>query len=343
MLPSVPRLGVALPLLLLPGCFNPTGAGSTGSTGPTTSDAGETSTDPTSTSTSTGTTTPPTTLPSQTDPTTEPVTSTDPITSTAPPPPGCGDGNVDDGEECDDGNTDNSDNCLDSCTNAVCGDGFVHAKSETCDAGPDNADDASCTLECRPAACGDELICPTCGEQCDGGTDCNDDCTFKQRYVFVTSDLVQGSLVGGLSGADELCAQAAGLNDLLIGRKFVAWLSTSTVSAADRLDEASVPYMRLDGVVVANDYTDLLDIVSEMQAPIDVDENGQTVADTPIAWTGTQADGLKSNASEMCEDWLTGLGNGRKGTITATGVTWTDDGTIPCNNVARLYCVQTTL
>nr|WP_276604151.1 hypothetical protein [Nannocystis pusilla] len=343
-MPFVPRLGVALALLLLPGCFNPTGATSTGSTGP--GDDSETVADATSTTTS-GNTTPPTTLPSMTEPTTtlvtstDPVTDTDPVTSTMAPPAFCGDGNMDPGELCDDGNTDNTDDCLDSCTKAVCGDGFVHAELEVCDAGLDNAEDAPCTLACQPAACGDKYICPACGEQCDGGVACNDDCTFKQRYVFVTSAVYKGPLVGGLAGADERCAQAAGVSDLLVGRTFVAWLSTSEVSAADRLDKSSVPYVRLDGQTVAINYEDLLDIESPMLVPIDIGENGQMVTGNLSAWTGTQADGLKSNAVEMCGGWMDDQGTGRKGTITSETSTWTDDGTIPCNDSAHLYCFQT--
>ncbi|MCY0991540.1 hypothetical protein OV203_30640 [Nannocystis sp. ILAH1] len=333
MLPFVPRLAVAL--LLLPGCFNPTGATSTGS-----SDPGPVSeTDATTTSTSTGNTTPPTTLPSMTEPTTESVSTVEPVTSTMVPPASCGDGEVDGGEECDDGNNDNTDDCLDSCTIAVCGDGFVHAKLELCDAGLDNAEDAPCTLECRPAACGDKKVCPACGEECDGGL-CDDDCTFKQRYVFVTSDLFQGSLVGGLQGADERCAQAAGGIDLLTGRQFVAWLSSSGVDAKTRIGVTDDPYVRIDGQTLAVGTADFLDITTPMMVPIDLNENSLMVTTDLVAWTGTQPDGLKSNASEMCGDWQSGEGTGRKGTLSETGVLWTDDGTIGCNEVARLYCVQ---
>jgi hypothetical protein len=332
-LPLVPRLGVAL--LLLPGCFNPTGATSTGGAGPTTGDVGETSTD----TTSTGDTTPPTTLPSMTEPTTAPVTTTDPVTTTMVPPAFCGDGNVDPGEACDDGNNDNTDDCLDSCALAFCGDGFVHGKLEGCDAGLDNAEDAPCTPTCTPAVCGDKKVCPECGEECDGGL-CDDDCTFKQRYVFVTSNLYQGSLLGGLQGADEQCINAAGVIDLLAGRKFVAWLSSSGVDAKTRIGVTDDPYVRIDGQTLAVGTADFLDITTPMMVPIDLNENSLMVTTDLVAWTGTQADGLKSNASEMCGDWQSGEGTGRKGTLSETGVLWTDDGTIGCNELARLYCVQ---
>ena len=39
--------------------------------------------------------------------------------------PGCGNENVDIGEECDDGNEDNTDGCTNLCLRARCGDGHV--------------------------------------------------------------------------------------------------------------------------------------------------------------------------------------------------------------------------
>jgi cysteine-rich repeat protein len=53
-------------------------------------------------------------------------------------PPGCGDGNLDEGETCDDGNLTNGDGCDDDCEyscqeNADCNDLFVCNGEETCD------------------------------------------------------------------------------------------------------------------------------------------------------------------------------------------------------------------
>ena len=45
-----------------------------------------------------------------------------------PPPPACGDGILNPGEQCDDGNSSNKDDCLTACVGASCGDGFVHTK-----------------------------------------------------------------------------------------------------------------------------------------------------------------------------------------------------------------------
>ena len=78
---------------------------------------------------------------------------------TCAPPPVCGDGNVDPGEECDDGNTTPGDGCDDACMNepAVCGDGILQF-GEQCDDGnttPGDGCDDFCMYE-GVGACGPE-------------------------------------------------------------------------------------------------------------------------------------------------------------------------------------------
>ena len=77
-------------------------------------------------------------------------------------PPGCGNGQLDAGEQCDDGNLNGCDGCSPSCQNEVCGNGTVD-----------------------------------CGEQCDGGANCNAACestastcgtATSQRLVVVSID-----------------------------------------------------------------------------------------------------------------------------------------------------------
>ncbi|MDD9954197.1 MAG: DUF4215 domain-containing protein [Candidatus Woesearchaeota archaeon] len=59
-----------------------------------------------------------------------------------PPPPDCGDGNLDAGEQCDDNNTDNGDGCSATCVVEYCGDGIVNQPWEECDG------TAGCTALC---------------------------------------------------------------------------------------------------------------------------------------------------------------------------------------------------
>jgi len=85
--------------------------------------------------------------------------------------PKCGDGITDLGEYCDDGATVNGPGyyCSSNCT-SNCGDGVIQV-GEECDDGPGNSDapDASCRTTCQRAWCGDGIIDPAAGEQCDSG------------------------------------------------------------------------------------------------------------------------------------------------------------------------------
>jgi len=83
--------------------------------------------------------------------------------------PQCGDGITDLGEQCDDGTGVNGPNyyCSANCT-LNCGDGVIQL-GEECDDGPNNSDapDANCRTTCSRPYCGDGIIDPRLGEQCD--------------------------------------------------------------------------------------------------------------------------------------------------------------------------------
>ena len=83
----------------------------------------------------------------------------------------------------------------------------------------------------------------------------------------------QGQVLGGVTGADSVCqarANAAGLSGT-----FKAWISGGSYSSspASRFTRSTVlPYVRIDGAVVANDWNDLTD--GTIQNPINIDEFG---------------------------------------------------------------------
>ena len=96
---------------------------------------------------------------------------------------GCGDGIVEPPEQCDDGNTNNCDACTNQCTfnTNVCGDGHV-ACGEQCDDGNTLACDG-CSPTCQIESCGNGIV--ECSEQCDDGAlngtpgdPCSAQCTF---------------------------------------------------------------------------------------------------------------------------------------------------------------------
>jgi cysteine-rich repeat protein len=75
------------------------------------------------------------------------------------PPPRCGDGHLDPGEECDDGNREDRDGCTNACTCARCGDGILHVFDTT----PPNGSCAAAPVEqCDDANGGDAFCSASC-------------------------------------------------------------------------------------------------------------------------------------------------------------------------------------
>ncbi len=103
------------------------------------------------------------------------ATTADPASSSGDTPsPSCGDGQPDPGEECDPGLAALSDTgaCTLTCKIAKCGDNLVWAGKEACDNGPSNNDDlyGGCTSQCQlgPRCNDGKLQSP---EECDLGVD----------------------------------------------------------------------------------------------------------------------------------------------------------------------------
>ncbi len=114
----------------------------------------------------------------------------------------CGDGELDTPEQCDDGNTNDNDNCRNNCTLPRCGDG-VKDPNERCDDGNNvNGDgcDENCGLE---PFCGDGIIDPQLGEQCDPPNvpGCDANCHATE----ICTDLVDDDGDGRIDCLDDDC------------------------------------------------------------------------------------------------------------------------------------------
>ncbi|MBZ5715925.1 DUF4215 domain-containing protein [Nannocystis pusilla] len=254
----------------------------------------------------------------------------------------CGDGYLDPGEECDDfQDGDPDDGCTDKCKFPVCGDGLVSPSlGEQCDDG--NADNTDkCIDTCKLGKCGDGYIMDTMeqSEWCDDGNQsyddfCNPSCTTPKR-VFVTSTTYDGNL-GNDEGARAKCQERA--NAAGLGGTWDAWLS-SNHEATFKLGIMG-HVARLDKVSIAHGNTSVYG--PNLLAPINVTEMGEVLADVEV-WTHTTASGNRDWANDDTMGCLSFTSNHPNrqagyGTTAATDKLRTQAGVASCAEFKHLYC-----
>jgi hypothetical protein len=237
-------------------------------------------------------------------------------TTELPPSPSCGDAILDPGEECDLGAAQNDDQgaCTLTCKLPKCGDHLIWAGKEDCDNGDNNNDVlyGGCSTQCKYGPrCGDAKLQDL--EECDLGPDngtgeflpdsvpCDDGCRFAAKLVFLSSVGYKGGELGGVEGADLKCQHLATLANFDNAAKFKAWLSDDLYNPfKDFTKTAEMPYVRPDGVRVADDWDDL--ILNGPGDGIIVTETGVTLMNTG-AWTGTAPSG-KPFPGGTCLSWI---------------------------------------
>lgn len=161
--------------------------------------------------------------------------------------------------------------------------------------------------------------------------------TLPIKRVFTTSTWYDGNL-GGIAGADAKCAARAAAAGL--GGTWVAWVSTLTVNARDRIPNAE--YRDLLGNVIANNRGDLLD--GSLDIGMGVTELG--VYSAQLVWTGTTYLGVYDTARGACTDWTMNASfqSGEVGSTGVIGTPWTNARPNPaesCNRLNPLYCFET--
>jgi hypothetical protein len=162
--------------------------------------------------------------------------------------------------------------------------------------------------------------------------------TFQRLHnvVFVTSTTTAPGDFKGLSGADEICRGRAAAGRL--SGNYVAWLSTSTVNAKERLFAAR-GWIRPDGRPFADTVDDIVN--GRIYYPPNVDESGQQVPDVRVAEvaTGTWLDGLRDPwNTAYCGDWNDSAGSVEAGDAFGGTFLWTASQTKSCSQPLRLYC-----
>jgi hypothetical protein len=214
-----------------------------------------------------------------------------------------------------------------SCKNgkciAACDTGFADCNAKL-------EDGCETNLMTDPASCG------ACGKTCKDPA-CFAGACFKT--VFVTS-VAYGPNLGGLAGADAKCqtlAKVAGLPGI-----YKAWLSDGTASAAQRLTHATVPYLLVDGAVVATSWAGLS---GNLKVAINRTEKGtvlpppQDPFDACRVWTNTKVGGAKYYDGSDCGSWSSDIGSAILGNYAST-VNWTVTCSGPCTFLAHLYCFE---
>lgn len=153
-----------------------------------------------------------------------------------------------------------------------------------------------------------------------------------EMIVFVTS-LAYTADLGGLEGADEICAFEAEAAQL--PGKFRAWLSSSTEDAIDRIT-GDGPWHDLQGNRLFNNHAHLR---TAPLRPIEVDPFGEEKFWSHV-WTGTGVGGRLRSAG-TCGDWTSEdwLGEAGVGVLEASS-TWTDAGPNSCVVEQYLYCFE---
>ena len=157
------------------------------------------------------------------------------------------------------------------------------------------------------------------------------------KTLFVTSTATNGNL-GGLAGADSLCAAAA----TAAGATGVTWralISNGSVSAATRTS-SSLPFYSSTGELLASTAADFFD----GGLPVRIKTELQTVLpSTPKVWNNFDTTGA-INTANHCLEW-TSSSSGDFGKAAdddnVSSSTWsTSNGSIPCSTSAHLYCVS---
>lgn len=155
--------------------------------------------------------------------------------------------------------------------------------------------------------------------------------------VFLTSTVATGNL-GGLSGADQICATRAAAAGL--PGTWRAWISAavggSAVHAKDRVSDVSGGWALPGTSAVAVASTAELSALNTT-APIDRDENGAVITPQPQrAWTGTTSGGVASGSD--CAAWTSTNSSGYV-YVLGSSSTITQD-VASCASSARLLCLE---
>lgn len=161
---------------------------------------------------------------------------------------------------------------------------------------------------------------------------------YNRAFVTSTSS---NSKLGGLTSADATCRTLASSANLPGASKYVAFLSTGSVDAIDRLGSAR-GWLRTDGLPFA-------DSVSSIQSgtvwyPLALTETGSTSKLDGQVFTGSRPDGTNDSGDD-CNGWTdaTAAYNVQAGLIGGGSALWLTWASGDCTQIpsAPIYCLGT--
>ena len=194
-------------------------------------------------------------------------------------------------------------------------------------------------IDMGPAAC----MPAACPFGCDSGTNA---CREGKLWIFPTSGATVGNAFGGTDnppnprgGADARClatytatfSQRQCNNNNVHAILFVSATDSLGAMAGRYSIPATVPVHRADdNILVANNWTDLLDSTKAPRAPA---TSAATDAEG-IIWTG-------ANTVNTCVGWtsIVSTDQGTRGLTTVIDTNWLSRDNFRCDRTARLLCV----
>ena len=173
----------------------------------------------------------------------------------------------------------------------------------------------------------------TNGSDTSGGTSDTPQNELSKLRIFVTNQEWAPYYLGGISGANDKCQEAA--DKAVLGGTWLALISSDAQDAKD-LVSPGMPIVRLDGIQVADDKADMFDYTIDNEIRV----NELLNFEKGEVWTGTFANGLATDID--CQDWTILLKYGTVGKVggTYTDLRWMYDSKKDCEMDAHLYCIE---
>lgn len=198
--------------------------------------------------------------------------------------------------------------------------------------------------------CSDGQVDPENHEECDDGELDSPSCVFcnRVRIIFLTSTLLQGGAINGLTGADAYCRslalkaqQEVPDSPIVDPKNFKALLSTSTETIGERHFLGRGPYRLVNGLQVSRGFVELFS--EPLENPINVNERSETMHN--LVWTGTDIDAQPYPGIDFCGDWhdLNGTANFGDSDSLDSGWIHLDidlNPTSDCESELPIYCVE---